>query len=128
MKKMFILFALTLTTSVFAADLTPEKIIACSEAHFLDANYYNDCISSNASAEKISACASVGYLEDSYLNQCISLTRATPSKIAACLTVGYQDPINLNDCLATNAELFKISACASLGMDEESINKCIKKI
>lgn len=128
MKKLFILFAVTLTTSVFAADVAPEKVTACSEARFQDAQYIKDCIESNASAEKISACVSVGYTEDSFLNQCISLTRATPSKIAACLTVGYQDPYNFNDCLSTNAELFKISACASLGMSEESINKCIKKI
>lgn len=128
MQKNFILLAMTLTTSLFAADPTPEKVAACSAINFKNSNSINECISSNAVPEKVSACASVGYAEDIHLLQCLYFTRATPSKIAACLDVGYKNVDNFNDCLSINAEIFKISACASLGMSEENINKCIRKI
>ncbi len=51
MQKLFILFALTLTTSVLAGDVTPEKIEACKAANFQSAEYINDCVGSNANVE-----------------------------------------------------------------------------
>ena len=128
MKQIFILIALTFSASTFAAEFTPEKIEACRAADFDNADFINECLNNNASVEKINACAAVGYTEDTYLNQCLAFTRATPDKIKACSDAGFLDQENLNECLSTNAELFKISACGSLGLKEKDIILCMKRI
>lgn len=108
--------------------MIPERIEACRAANFQNAEFINDCVSGNASVEKINACAAIGYTEDSYLNQCLAFSRATPAKIQACSDAGFEDQDNLNECLSTNAELFKISACGSLGLREKDIILCMKRI
>lgn len=128
MKKIFILIALTFSASTFASEVTPEKIEACRTARFNNADFINECLNNNASVEKINACAAIGYTDDSYLTQCFTFTRATPDKIQACSDVGFLDQENLNECLSTNAELFKISACGSLGLREKDIILCMKRI
>lgn len=128
MKKLFILLALSLSASIMAAEATPEKIEACKAANFKDSSLIKDCVENSASVEKVSACSEVGYTEDYYLNQCINLNRATPAKIKTCVEAGFTDQNNLNDCLAINAELFKISACSSLGLQEKDILICIRRI
>jgi hypothetical protein len=95
MKKILILIALSLSTSVFADS---AAIVACYQAGFSTTDAVNKCIYSGAEASTIKTCIEVGFNRASDLNECIG-SKQSVARIRSCSLSGIETASAMNRCI-----------------------------